>query len=401
MDDYRDEIRLESYKRVWAQIDLDAIADNMRNMKGNLPEKTGMMGVVKADGYGHGSVPIAKKLEPLEFMYGFAVATPEEAHALRLAGIRKPILVLGYAFPYSYELLAKEEIRPAVFRPDSIGQLKAAAERAGKPVKVHIKVDTGMSRIGVAPDREGLAFVKSLTGQKGIEIEGIFTHFARADELDKTAAWQQFSTFISFIHMIEEELKLQIPVKHCANSAGILEMPGTGLDMVRAGIAMYGLAPSGEVNMSIVPLKPALSLYSHIVYVKDIHAGVSVSYGGTFTAKQDMRIATIPVGYGDGYPRGLSGKGHVLIHGKRAPILGRVCMDQFMVDVSHIPEAREDDRVVLIGTDGEERITAEELGDLSGRFNYELVCDLGRRIPRVYTEKGRVVFCKNYTEDFE
>lgn len=395
------EEKLESYKRVWAQVDLDAIADNMRNMKENLPERTRMMGVIKTDGYGHGSVPIARKLEPLDYMFGFAVATPEEAHILRLAGIKKPILILGYSFPYSYDLLAREELRPAVFRKDSIEPLAAAAGRAGKPVKVHIKVDTGMNRIGITPDREGLSFVEALTRQDGIEIEGIFTHFARADEVDKTVALEQFRTFEKFIHMIEEELSLEIPIKHCSNSAGILEMPKTGLDMVRAGITLYGLAPSDEVRMDIVPLKPAMSLYSHIVYVKTIHAGQSVSYGGTFTASRDMRIATVPVGYGDGYPRGLSGKGDVLIHGKRAPILGRVCMDQFMVDVSHIPETAEDDRVVLIGACGGERITAEELGNLSGRFNYELICDLGKRVPRVYTEKGKIVFCKDYTEDFE
>lgn len=393
--------KLESYKRVWSQVDLDAIEDNARNMKENLPEQTQIMGVIKTDGYGHGSVPIAKKLEPLEFMAGFAVATPEEAHILRLAGIKKPILILGYSFPYSYELLAREELRPAVFRKDSIGPLAAAAGKVGKTVKVHIKVDTGMNRIGITPDREGLSFVEALARQDGIEIEGIFTHFARADEADKSAALEQFRTFKSFIHMIEQELSLEIPVKHCANSAGILEMPLTGMDMVRAGIALYGLAPSDEVGMDLVPLKPAMSLYSHIVYVKTIHAGQSVSYGGTFTAEHDMRIATVPVGYGDGYPRGLSGIGHVLIHGKKAPILGRVCMDQFMVDVSHIPEAAEDDMAVLLGTCGGERITAEELGNLSGRFNYELICDLGKRVPRVYTEKGKIIFCKDYTEDFE
>lgn len=394
-------MKLENCKRVWAQIDLDAVEYNMKNMKANLPENTRMMGVIKTDGYGHGSVPIARKLEPLDFMFGFGVATPEEAHVLRSAGIRKPILILGYSFPYSYEMIAREEIRPAVFRADSVELLRAAAKKAGKPVRVHIKVDTGMNRVGITPDREGLSFVKELMRHKEIQIEGIFTHFARADELDKTTAWEQFRTFESFIHMIEEELSLEIPVKHCANSAGILEMPRTGMDVARAGIALYGLAPSDEVQRDIVPLKPAMSLYSHIVYIKTIHAGQSVSYGGTFTAQDDMRIATIPVGYGDGYPRSLSGKGHVLIHGKKAPILGRICMDQFMVDVSHIPEAGEDDRVVLIGADGEERITAEELGEMSGRFHYELICDLGKRIPRVYTENGKTVFFRDYAQDFE
>lgn len=383
--------KLENCKRVWAQIDLDAVESNAINLKANLPEHTKIMAVIKTDGYGHGSVPIAKRLESLDFVFGFGVATSEEAHSLRCAGIKKPILILGYSFPYSYERIVREEIRPAVFRADSIELLREAAKKEGKPVKVHIKVDTGMSRVGITPDREGLSFVRSLTGLREIEIEGIFTHFARADELDKTSALEQFDTFERFLHMIKKELSLEIPVKHCANSAGIMELPRTGMDVARAGIALYGLMPSDEVRRGIVPLKPAMSLYSHIVYIKTIHEGQSVSYGGTFTAQRDMRVATIPVGYGDGYPRSLSGRGYVLIRGKKAPVLGRICMDQFMVDVSHIPQAKEDDRVVLIGVDGGERITAEELGALSGRFHYELICDLGKRIPRVYTENGRPV----------
>lgn len=385
------EEKLKSCQRVCAEIDLGAIAGNMEQMRARLPENTRMMGVVKTDGYGHGSLEIARRLEPEEYMFGFAVATPEEAHLLRQGGIRKPLLVLGYTFPYSYEQMIREEVRPAVFRRDSIEPLREAAVRAGKPVRVHVKVDTGMGRIGVTPDEEGLAFVKQLMEQPEIVIEGIFTHFARADETDKSSAEKQFSTFMEFVHRIEEELKLEIPIKHCANSAAILELPHMALDMVRAGIIMYGLAPSEQVNMELVPLKPALSLYSHIVYIKTIHAGQSVSYGGLYTAEKDTRVATVPAGYGDGYPRGLSEKGYVLIHGKKAPILGRVCMDQFMVDVSGIPEACEGDRVVLLGRDGAECITAEELGDLSGRFNYELVCDLGRRVPRVYTENGKIV----------
>lgn len=385
------EEKLKSCQRVCAEIDLGAIAGNMEQMRARLPEKTRMMGVVKTDGYGHGSLEIARRLEPEEYMFGFAVATPEEAHLLRQGGIRKPLLVLGYTFPYSYEQMIREEVRPAVFRRDSIEPLREAAVRAGKPVRVHVKVDTGMGRIGVTPDEEGLAFVKQLMEQPEIVIEGIFTHFARADETDKSSAEKQFSTFMEFVHRIKEELKLEIPIKHCANSAAILELPHMALDMVRAGITMYGLAPSKQVNMELVPLKPALSLYSHIVYIKTIHAGQSVSYGGLYTAEKDTRVATVPAGYGDGYPRGLSEKGYVLIHGKKAPILGRVCMDQFMVDVSGIPEACEGDRVVLLGRDGAECITAEELGDLSGRFNYELVCDLGRRVPRVYTENGKIV----------
>lgn len=380
--------RIPEYcRRGYAEIDLDAIVENMVNMKKNLASETKMIGVIKTNGYGHGSVPIARVLEPLDFMFGFAVATFEEACTLREAGITKPLLILGYTFPYSYEEMAEKKIRPAVFRYDMIEQLDKAGRKAGKPVKVHIKVDTGMSRIGITPDESGLEFVRTLMEKEGIEIEGIFTHFAKADEADKTNAKIQLEMFRKFIAMIEERLNLRIPIKHCSNSAGILELPEANMDVVRAGITLYGLYPSDEVKKDIVPLRPALSLYSEVVYCKTIHEGQSVSYGGTFTAKEDMRIATIPLGYGDGYPRSLSGKGYVLIRGRKAPILGRVCMDQFMVDVTKIPEVTEGDRVTLIGYDGEEHISAELLGELSGRFNYELVCDLGQRIPRLYHKK--------------
>lgn len=383
--------RVDTFKRGYIQVDLDAIVDNMRNMKANIAENTKMIGVIKTDGYGHGCVPIARCLEELDFMFGFAVATPEEAYALRNVDVKKPILILGYTFPYCYEMLAKQEIRTAVFRYDTIPALADAAKKAGRPIKVHIKVDTGMSRIGITPDEEGLKFVEALMNQEGIEIEGIFTHFAKADEADRSDAEMQLDRFVKFLEMIEERLHLNIPVKHCSNSAAILAMPEANMDVVRAGITLYGLDPSDEVTGKALGLRPALSFYSHIVYIKTIHAGQSVSYGGTFQAEKDMRIATIPVGYGDGYPRALSSKGFVLIRGKKAPILGRVCMDQFMVDVSHIPEAEEDDLVTLIGYDGDEHISAELLGEMSGRFNYELVCDLGKRIPRVYLRGGEPV----------
>lgn len=378
--------------RGYIEVDLDAIVGNVRSMKEGLAPETGIMGVIKTDGYGHGSVPIAAKLEKQDFMWGFAVATAEEAHELRMAGIRKPILILGYTFPYCYEQLAEEEIRPAVFRRDSLEQLQAAAKRTGRTIKVHIKVDTGMSRIGITPDEEGLKLIEDLKDREGIEAEGIFTHFARADETDKSSAEEQLEIFKRFVFMAENRLGCSIPLKHCSNSASILEMRQADMDLVRAGIALYGLHPSEEVRGEALELKPALSLYSRIVYLKTIHRGQSVSYGGTFTAERDMRVATVPLGYGDGYPRSLSGKGYVLICGKPAPILGRICMDQFMVDVSEIPEAGEGERVVLLGSDGGGRISAEELGELSGRFNYELVCDFGKRIPRIYK-------CgENYTE---
>lgn len=401
--------RIDTYQRVCARVDLDAVWDNMRNMKADICPETKMLGVIKTDGYGHGSIPIAKCLESMDFLWGYAVAAPEEAWILRENGIKKPLLILGYAFPYAYERMAREEIRITVFCEEMLGELTKAAQicfkETGKAMKVHIKVDTGMGRIGISPDEEGICFVRKLleyTGDGSLEIEGIFTHFARADETDKTNARAQLQRFKDFIVRVREELGLEIPVKHCSNSAGILELPEANLDVVRAGIALYGLRPSGEVPDGETYLRPALSLHSHVVCVKTLRSGQSVSYGGTFTAPQDMKIATVPVGYGDGYPRSLSGgRGYVLIHGRKAPILGRVCMDQFMVDVSHIPETEMGSPVTLIGKDGGECITVEMLGELSGRFNYELVCDLGKRVPRVFYRNGRAVAAQDLSGYYE
>lgn len=387
---------LEICRRAYVEVDLDAIRENAEKLSGNLNEGTRLMAVVKADGYGHGSVPVARCLEPYDFCFGFAVATSEEALILRREGITKPVLILGYTFPDAFEKLSQEEVRLTVFRRDSIEPLTAAAKSAGKPVRVHVKVDTGMSRIGIMPDDSGLGLIRELGRAEGIEIEGIFTHFARADESCKEDTNRQFQLFQSFTERVERELGRKIPIKHCANSAAILDLPGMGLSAARAGIALYGVYPSAQVNRGSVQLKPALSLFSTITCVKTITRGTSVSYGGTFTADRDMRVATIPVGYGDGYPRSLSGKGKVLIRGCPAPILGRVCMDQFMVDVSHIPGAAEGEKVVLIGEDGEERLDVEMLGELSGRFPYEFLCDLGMRLPRVYVQGGRVTALQEY-----
>lgn len=392
--------KIASYSRTYVEVDLDAIVENMCHLKDNVSENTKLVGVIKTDGYGHGSVPIAHSLEPFDFMYGFAVATAEEAHILRMSGVKKPIIVLGYAFPDSYEMMAYEEIRPAVFREDTLAELAEAAQKAGKTIKIHIKVDTGMNRIGITPDEEGLRFVKKALAYKDLEIEGIFTHFVKADEADKTVALKQLAAFRNFIKMMEEQLDLQIPVKHCSNSAATIELSDANMDVARVGISLYGLRPSEEVSEEKVFLRPALSWYSTIIYCKKVLKGQSISYGWTYTAESERKVATIPVGYGDGYPRALSNKGYVLIHGKKAPILGRVCMDQFMVDVTDIPGVKEGDRVTLIGRDGEEQISAELLGDLSGRFNYELVCDIGKRVPRVYLKAGKAVSVKDYNNDY-
>lgn len=374
----------EHHDRVWAEIDLQAAVENMENMHQNLRPGTKMIAVIKTDGYGHGAVRLAERLEALDYVWGYAVATYEEAKELRTAGRRKPILILGYTFPYCYEGLAEEKIRPACFREDMLEALSAAAKKAGKAVHIHVAVDTAMSRIGVRPDDEGLAFVKKALETPYVEVEGIFTHFSKADETDPANTRRQIAEFTAFCKRIETELGYRIPVQHCSNSAGIVRFPEANLDLVRAGITLYGLWPSSEVPQDIVPLRPLLSLYSHVAYVKTVPAGTPVSYGGTYVTEKETVLATIPVGYGDGYARGLSNKGYVLIRGQKAPICGRVCMDQFMVDVSNIPGVTDGDLVTLVGCDGEESITLEMLGDLSGRFNYEFACDLGKRIPRIY-----------------
>ena len=379
---------MKKHGRVWAEIDLDAIEFNYQEMKKKLGGGQKMIAVVKTDGYGHGGVPIARFLEPLDDIWGFAVAAVEEAQELRRHGITKPILILGYTFREDYRWLAREEIRPAVFKYDMAAQMSEAALAEGKKFFIHMAVDTGMARIGLPDTEEGAEEAARITALPGIEIEGLFTHFARADEADKSHAKIQFSRYIHFLELLKEK-GVEIPLRHCSNSAAILEMPGLTADLVRPGITGYGIYPSEEVSRESLPLRPAMSLKSHIVYIKDVEAGTPVSYGGTYVTEQKMRIATIPVGYGDGYPRSLSNKGWVLIHGKKAPILGRVCMDQFMVDVTGIPEAKELDEAVLMGESEGNVLDVDILGKLSGRFPYEFVCNIGKRVPRVYIRDGK------------
>ncbi len=392
---------IEKYSRAYAAVDLDAIRNNIEEMASKLTEGTKIIGVIKADGYGHGAVPIAKELETVNVIHGFAVATEEEAVILRMAGIEKPILVLGYVFPGSYREMLEKEIRITVFRHDTLEQLSWAAAETGRKAKIHIKVDTGMARIGVRPDEEGMKLVRAALETPGIEVEGIFTHFARADEKDKSAAENQLSLFKDFVKKIKAETGFQIPICHCANSAAMIEFRDADMDAVRAGIALYGLWPSEEVSKAVVELEPAMELKSQVIYVKEVEAGAEIGYGGTYTASRKMKIATVPVGYGDGYPRGLSNKGYVLVHGEKAPIVGRICMDQFMIDVTRVPNVKEGDWVTLIGREGGRRITMEELGELSGRFNYELACCIGKRIPRIYLKSGKIVSSKDYFHDFE
>lgn len=367
--------------RITAYIHMDAVAFNFENMKNHLGEDKKIIAVVKADGYGHGAVPVAELIEKHDYIWGFAVAAVEEGMALREAGITKPILILGYSFEEDYTVMAANGMRPAIFTWEMADAFNKAAQQLGVCAPVHLAVDTGMSRIGFADTKESIEIAVKISKLPNLQIEGVFTHFSKADELDKTYTYMQLERFECFCDQLEEHGLKQF-LRHCSNSAGILELPEAHLDMVRAGITIYGLYPSDEVSREM-PLKPAMELKSHIICLKTIDTGTSVSYGGTFVADHPMRIATIPVGYADGYPRSLSSKGFVLIRGKRAPIIGRVCMDQFMVDVTEI-EAELLDEVTLLGRDGSEEITVDELGELSGRFPYEFVCVIGKRVPRIY-----------------
>ena len=380
---------MKQHNRVCAEIDLDAIAYNMEQMKNRIGDGARLIAVVKTDGYGHGAVPIAEMFEEFPYVWGYAVACLEEAVELREHGIKKPILVLGCIFPDQYEEMICYDIRPAVYTEEMADAISEEAVKLGKTVCLHIKIDTGMGRIGFPVSAKSADAIERISRLPNVELEGMFTHFAKADERDKTYTLEQHERFM---WMKEETEKRGVSIQYydCDNSAGIIDLPEMRHDLARAGISTYGMYPSDEVDKEAVDLKPALSLISHVTYVKDVAPGTSISYGGTFTAQEEMRVATIPVGYGDGYPRSLSNKGYVLIHGKRAHILGRVCMDQFMVDVTDIPETKFMDRVTLIGEDGGERIRVEDLAGLSGRFNYEFVCCLGKRIPRVYKRDGKI-----------
>ena len=380
---------MKTYSRVYAKIDLDAIASNMERMKSNLKPNTKIIAVIKADGYGHGAVQIAQMLENLEYIWGYAVATLDEAVVLKAEGMNKPILVLGCVFPDQYMEMLKYNIRMNVYTEEMAEAISQMAAREGMTAYMHIKLDTGMTRLGFDTSEKSVEAIHRISTMKNICMEGIFTHFAKADEADKTFTQKQIKDFMWMTQRLKEK-GVEFQYEHCANSAAIIDVSVAHFDLVRAGISIFGLYPSDEVNKELVKLKPALALKSHVAFVKEIQVGTPISYGGTFVSDKPMTIATIPVGYADGYPRNLSNLGYVLIRGKKAPIVGRVCMDQFMVDVTDIEGVSFGDNVTLIGKDGKETISVEDLSDLSGRFNYEFICDLGKRIPRVYVRDGKI-----------
>lgn len=371
---------VEEFTRTYSVIHLDAIYRNIEEARKRIGDDTKIMAIVKANAYGHGAVEVAGAIK--DKVYGFAVATVREAITLRESGVTNPILVLGYVCKAEYETVILNDIIFAILTKEMASDISECAVNINKTAKCHIKVNTGMNRIGFPTCPQSVDEIEEITGYEGLDCEGIFMHFATADCEDKTYAREQFERFMDMLNELEKR-NVTFSIRHCANSATIVDMPEYKLDMVREGIILYGLKPSEEVD-SDMKYYPALELKSHVIFVKELPAGESVSYGRTYITKEPTRVATVAIGYADGYPRSLSNKGYVLIHGKKAPVIGRVCMDQMMVDVTGIDNVQVEDVVTVVGKDGEEVITFEELGKLADRFNYEFVCDISERVERKY-----------------
>ena len=373
---------MNRYLRCYAEISLEAIGHNIREVKKTLPEGVKLLGVVKANAYGHGAVPVASYLEN-QVDY-FATATIEEAVELRENGISAPILILGYVSPSQYGDLVEYDITQTI---DSYAQalaLEKEAARQNRKAKAHLAVDTGMTRIGFQVTEHDADEAAKIADLPHIELEGMFTHFSCADQEDKTYCSMQMEKYDKMTALLAER-GVTIPLRHICNSAGIMEFDDHHFEMVRSGIITYGIYPSEEVKKERLDLIPALSWKSHVIHVKEVGPGIGVSYGATYVTEKPMtRIATVSAGYADGYPRALSNQGCVLIHGKKAPIIGRICMDQMMVDVTDIPDVQVEDVVTLVGTDGDETITIEEIANPAARFDYEMLCDISSRVTRVY-----------------
>lgn len=373
---------MNRYLRCYAEISLEAIGHNIREVKKRLPEGVKLLGVVKANAYGHGAVPVASYLEN-QVDY-FATATIEEAVELRENGISAPILILGYVSPSQYGDLVEYDITQTI---DSYAQalaLEKEAARQNRKAKAHLAVDTGMTRIGFQVTEHDADEAAKIADLPHIELEGMFTHFSCADQEDKTYCSMQMEKYDKMTALLAER-GVTIPLRHICNSAGIMEFDDHRFEMVRSGIITYGIYPSEEVKKERLDLIPALSWKSHVIHVKEVGPGIGVSYGATYVTEKPMtRIATVSAGYADGYPRALSNQGCVLIHGKKAPIIGRICMDQMMVDVTDIPDVQVEDVVTLVGTDWDETITIEEIANPAARFDYEMLCDISSRVTRVY-----------------
>lgn len=380
------------YFRTQARIDLDAVEYNCSNVRAKLPDDCKLLGVIKADAYGHGAVELAHLLdEKCDF---FGVACIEEAVELKKAGVKAPVLILGYVDSNVYDLVVKYDVRIPIFSMESAVALSNEAVRQGKTVPFHFCIDTGMSRIGFQVNEQSADMCKEITLLPNIEAEGLFSHFATADEADLTKAKAQREKYKAFVKMLEDR-GVNIPVKHLNNSAGIMNFDEY-FDMCRMGIILYGLYPSEEVDKSLLDIKPVMSWLTHITHIKTLEPGREISYGGTYKTTEPRVIATIPVGYADGYPRCLSNKGRVIINGQYANIVGRVCMDQFMVDVTDVKGVDLNSTVTLVGSDGDACLSMEEVSNSAHSFNYELPCRVARRVPRVYYKNGEIVKVVNY-----
>jgi len=378
---------MPNYLRTWAEISLDAIEANVNAARARLAPGVKLMCVIKADAYGHGALPLARFLDgKCEY---YAVSVLEEALTLRAAGITKPMLLLCYTSPGQYGALLAADVAQTVYALEQARALSQAALEAAKRQKIHIKVDTGMARIGFEDTGASIDEIARIARLPGLEIEGLFTHYARADEADLSSALAQRGRFTAFARKLEAA-GVGIPLKHACNSAAAMDLDEHD-DMVRLGIGLYGLYPSEQVHKENMPLVPAMRWKTHVAHLKTVPPGTGISYGHTFVTQQTTRVATLPVGYADGYPRALSNRGHVIIRGRYAPILGRICMDQCMVDVTEIPGVRMEDEVILLGGDGDCRVTMEEIGAQSASFNYETACRVSQRVPRVYMYRGEMV----------
>lgn len=369
------------YLRTYAEIDLGAALHNIKAIRNRIGDEVKLMAVIKADGYGHGAVELANIYKGVADYFG--VASIEEAMELRDAGFDTPILILGYTSPEQFDRLIEYSVEPAIYSMEAARALSQAAIKAGKIAKFHIALDTGMTRIGFQVCEESVDMAEAISRLPMISLNGMFTHFACADEFDKTYSKMQMDKYDWFVSELAKR-NVDVPVKHMCNSAGIMEFDHHRFDMVRAGIILYGLYPSEEVNKKALTLVPVMSWKSHVVNVFTASPGVGVSYGATFKTGENTKIATVSVGYADGYPRALSNKGRVLIKGHSVPIIGRVCMDQMMVDITGLDDIEIEDVVTLAGFDGKEHISVEEVAALAGSFNYEFVCGVSKRVPRVY-----------------
>jgi alanine racemase len=375
---------------IWAEIDLTAIAHNVRQLRRITHPKAQFMVAVKANGYGHGAVQVARTaLENGADQLG--VARLEEGVELRRAGILAPILIMGYTPAQHARLLSEQRLMPTLCNLENAQQMSAAATTLDQTITCHVKVDSGMGRLGMPCDTlrldgEGTATddIKALARLPGLDLAGLFTHFATADHREKKFAQLQFSRFLDLVADLETA-GVHIALKHAANSGAIIDMPETHLDMVRAGISVYGLFPSPEVDQTRIDLHPAMQLKAKVIHIKAVPAGTKISYGGTWEAPTATTIATIPVGYGDGYRRQLSNRGRMIVRGKKAPIVGRVCMDLTMLDVGHIDGVELEEEVVLMGRQGDESILADDIAKQLDTINYEVVTALMARVQRVYT----------------